>query len=77
MLLLTSSSVGYAIGYALGRVLSVFMFMLIIGSAYFLIQRFGAKRLNFTFRQAVFHPWVIGGSIGLMLLGRLGNAINN
>lgn len=76
MTVLATASAGYAIGYALGRVFAVFLFMLIIGGIYFLIQRFGAKRSNFSFSQAIFHPWVIGSSVGLMLLGMLGNAIN-
>ncbi|MBD3883389.1 hypothetical protein IFO70_16600 [Phormidium tenue FACHB-886] len=77
MILLTTVSAGYAIGYALGQVFGVFLFMLIIGGIYFLIQRFGAKRSNFSFSQAIFHPWVVGSSVGLTLLGMLGNAINH
>jgi hypothetical protein len=63
-----STRVGYAVGYILGILLVSFLLMFLIAGVYYLVKRPGVP-----FRQVMFRRWIIGWSIGLVLLGQVGN----
>jgi hypothetical protein len=63
-----STRVGYGIGYIIGLLLVAFLLMFLIAGVYYLVKRPGVP-----FRQVMFSRWVIGWSIGLVILGQAGN----
>jgi hypothetical protein len=56
----------YQIGYLFGTLATPFLYMLIIGTIYYLI-----KKRRIPFRQAVINRWVIIASLVLFFLGLL------
>jgi hypothetical protein len=59
--------IAYQIGYLIGILAALFLYMLIIGTIYYWI-----KKRRITFRQAVLNRWVITLSLVLCLLGLIG-----
>jgi hypothetical protein len=60
------------IGYLIGILISPLLYMLIIGTIYYLI-----KQRRIPFRQAVLNRWVIASSLILFLLGLIGRSTSN